>query len=86
MLLFIDHVLPVVFAHLEIRRELNGVGRAGFFAKSAQDAAGKIDAEKFGIPAAVWVFAFLQGDTIYRANNRTKITGYAAFFAVRVAG
>src|SRR5271154_6519333 len=55
----IDEVRPLEFAHLEIRGELDGTGRAGFLAKAAENAAREVDAEIVRIPAP-GIFGFLQ--------------------------
>ncbi len=49
---FVDEVLPLPFAHLEIGRELDGVRRAGLLAEPAEDAPREIDAEKCRIAPA----------------------------------
>src|SRR5580658_1234367 len=84
VLLLVHEVLPVIFAELEIRRELDRTGRAGFLAQAAEDAAREVDAEKFGIPAAIRLLALLQRDAPDRAGRRAEVAGYAAFLAVRV--
>src|SRR5215467_14082604 len=52
ILLFINHIGTVVFAHFEVRRELNCISRTGFLAISAEDTARKIDTKEFRVPAA----------------------------------
>src|SRR3546814_9838781 len=52
---FVNQILTIVFGHFIIGNELNGIGRTGFFAKTAVNAAGEIDSEKFRIAPAVFV-------------------------------
>src|ERR1700733_14477339 len=54
--LFINEVLTMILAHFKIGDELDSICRAGFFAVSAEDATGEIDAEGFRVPPAVLVF------------------------------
>src|SRR5690606_1388798 len=84
--LFIYKVLAVVFRHFEIRQQLDGVGGTGFFAKAAEDAAGKVDAEERRIPSAVRAFCGLQRDAVNRTGGCAEVTSYATFPAVRVTG
>src|SRR3546814_6023102 len=65
---------------------LNGIGRTGFFAKTAVNAAGEIDSEKFRIAPAVFVFSGLQGNAIDRTGGGTEVTSYTAFTHVWVTG
>lgn len=64
----------------------NCVGRAGFLAESAHDAAGKIDAEEFRVPASVFILGLLQGDAIHRTGHGAQIAGDAALLAIRITG
>src|SRR5690348_12025949 len=82
--LFINQVLPIVFGHLEIRSELNRVGRASLFAETAEDATRKIDPEKSRVAPAVFVFGCLQGNAIDGTNNRTEVTSNTAFAAIGI--
>src|SRR6185437_10072340 len=86
VLLFVDHVVTPVLAHLGVGRELDGVGGAGILAEAAEDAAGKIDAKPLRIAAAAGVFGGLQGDAIDGASGGTEVTGDAALAAVGIAG
>src|SRR5579871_3238952 len=76
--LFVNHVLAVIFAHLSIGRELDGIGRACLFAITAENATRKIDAEKFRIAAPGIVLRGLQGDAIDGAGHRAQIAGHAS--------
>ena len=80
----VDQVIAVILAHLEIRGELDGVGRARFLAEPAEDASGKIDAEKLGIPPAVCILSGLQRNTVHRAGSRAEVAGNTPLLAVRV--
>src|SRR5690606_3332234 len=84
MLLLVDHVASVVLAHLEVRRQLDRVRRAGLLAEPAIDAAREVDAEPFGIPPPRLVLGFLQRDAIDGARDRAEIARDAALVAVRV--
>jgi hypothetical protein len=86
MFLFVNQILAIVFAHFSIRDQLNGVSRAGFFAKAAEDASRKIDPEKFGITPAVFVFGSLKRNAVHRAGSGAKITGHAPFVHIRIPG
>src|SRR5215813_7571619 len=60
VLLFVDQVLPVKFAHLEVRRQLDGVGRTGFLAIAAKNAAREVDAEEIREAPPVFVLRRLK--------------------------
>src|ERR1700722_6529762 len=83
ILLFINHIMSLIFAHLEIRSELNGVGWTCFFTKPTKNAARKIDPEIFRVPPSS-VFSFLKTDAIDRACDGAEIAGYATLFAIRI--
>src|SRR3546814_24749 len=83
---FVNQILTIVFGHFIIGNELNGIGRTGFFAKTAVNAAGEIDSEKFRIAPAVFVFSGLQGNAIDRTGGGTEVTSYTAFTHVWVTG
>src|SRR6185437_6131887 len=82
---FVDQILAVVLRHLEIRRELNGIGRASIFAKPAEDAAGEIDAEEFRVSAPAIILRRLQRDAVHWADSGAEITGHAALSSIRIA-
>src|SRR5690349_4640643 len=84
--LLVHHVLAVVLGHLVVRRQLDRVGRAGFLAQPAVDAAAEVDAEPLGIPAAVGLLGLLQRDAGDRAGHRAQVAGDAALLAVGIAG
>ncbi len=86
MLFLVHQVLAFKFRHFKVGGELNSRGGAGLFTHTAENTAGKIDAEEFRVPAAVVPFGFLQGNTAHWAGYRTEVTGHTALFAVRVAG
>src|SRR5262249_51682022 len=82
--LLVDEVLPMKVAHLEIRRELDRIRRAGFLAKPAKDAAGEIDPEEFRIAAAGLVFGRLERDAVHRAGDRAEVAGHTAFAPIGI--
>src|SRR5690606_32488914 len=84
MLLLVDPVASVVLAHLEGRRQLDRVRRAGLLAEPAIDAARGVDADPFRIPPPRLVLGFLQRDAIDGARDRAEIARDAALVAVRV--
>jgi hypothetical protein len=65
---------------------LDGIGRTGFFTKSAEYAPGEIDPEKLRIPSACLIFGGLKGYAIYRTGNSTKITGNTTFIMIGITG
>src|SRR5206468_12499183 len=71
-------------AHLEVRRQLNGIRRAGFFAEATEDAAREVDAEEFWVASASLVLGGLQGNTVHWARYGTEIAGDTALPAVRI--
>src|SRR5262249_30859063 len=86
VVLFVDQVLPVKFAHLEVRRQLDSVGRAGFLAVTAKDAAREVDAEEIRVAPSVFVLRRLKRDAPDRTGNGAQVARHAALLAVRVAG
>src|SRR5690606_4490569 len=84
ILLFPHHILAHVFSQLEIRSQLDGMGRAGLLAETTHDATREVDAEIVRIPAPLLVFGLLQRDAVHRTRNSTQVAGYAALLAVRV--
>src|SRR5690606_14819672 len=86
VLLLVHHVAPDVLAHLEIRRKLDRVGRAGFLAEAAVDAAREVDAKPRRVPATGLVLRLLERDAVDRARDRAEIARDAALLAVRVSG
>src|ERR1035437_5638574 len=85
MLFLVDHILPVVLAHLYIWRQLYGIGGTSVLAKAAKYAAREIDAEPFRETPAVFVLRCLQRDAVHRAYHGAEITAHAAFSAVGIA-
>src|SRR5208283_1195989 len=85
VVLFVNQILAVKFAHLEIRRQLDGIRRAGFLAIAAKDATREIDTEELRIPAPFLVLRRLQRDAIDRADNRAQVARHTALSAVRIA-
>src|SRR3974377_941733 len=85
VVLFIDQVVPVKLAHLEVRRQLDGVRRAGFLAIAAKDAAREVDTEKLRIPPPLFVLRRLQSNATDRTSDRTQVARYTAFPTVRIA-
>src|SRR5208337_4606825 len=83
--LFIDQVVPVKLAHLEVRRQLNGVRRAGFLAIAAKDAAREVDTEELRIPPPVLVLRRLQSDATDRTGDRAQVASHTAFPTVGIA-
>ena len=82
---FIKQVEDISPAGFKMRRELNGQGRAGLFAESAIDAAGKIDAKPCGMTSAVRALGRLHGNAVYRTDSRAQITGHAPLVPVRIS-
>src|SRR3974390_2574137 len=85
IVLFVNQVLPVKLAHLEVRRQLDGVRRASLFAQTAEDTTREIDTEELRMPAPVFVLCRLQRDAIDRAGNRAQVARHTALTAVRIA-
>src|SRR5215469_69068 len=83
--LFIDQVAPVKLPQFEIRRKLNGVGRAGLFAPTAEDAAREIDAKELRKTPARFVLRGLQRDASNRARDCTELAGHAALASIGIA-
>ena len=81
---FIKQLEDVPLAGFKMRRELNGQGRAGLFAETAKNAAGKIDAKPGGMASAVRALGRLHGDAVNRTDSRAQITGHATFIPVRI--
>ena len=86
VLFFVNQIFPLVLTHLEIGRELDGIGRACFFTISAEDAPGKIDAEELGITSSVLVLRSLKRDAVNGTRHGAEIARNTALLAVRVAG
>lgn len=82
----VHQVLTFELGHLEIRGQLDRGGRAGFLAETAENAAREVDPEEVRVPATVFGFSFLQRDATHRAGHGAQVAGYAAFFAIGVAG
>src|SRR5208283_2361038 len=78
ILFFVNQVLPVKLSHLKVRRQLDGIGRAGLFAIAAKDAAREVDAEEIRIPSPVFVLGRLQRDTADRTGDGAEIARYTA--------
>ena len=86
MFFFIHHVAAIVFAHFHIGCELDRVGRAGLLAHATHNAARKVDAKKFRVPASVFLHPLLQGNAVYRTGYCTEVAGDAALLAIGVPG
>src|SRR5699024_8182278 len=74
-----------VFAHFEVRDQLDRVGRTGVLAKAAIDAAREIDAESLRVPAAAVVFGLLHVDAVHGTGDSAQVAGNAALGTIRVA-
>jgi hypothetical protein len=85
ILLFVDQVLPLVLAHLEIGSELDGIGGTRLLTKSTKDTPRKVDAKKSGIAPTIFILCRLKSDTIHGTCDRTKIAGHASLLAVGIA-
>jgi hypothetical protein len=85
VLLLVHKILPIELAHLEIGRQLDGVGRAGLLAESAKDAAGEIDAEESGVAPPMFIFGRLQGNTPDGTRHGTEAARNAPLLAIRIA-
>src|SRR5215831_8216291 len=86
ILFFVNQVLPVKLSHLKVRRQLDGVCRAGFLAIPAKDTAREVDAEEIGISSAVFVLGRLQRDTVDRTGDSTEIACHTALASIWIAG
>src|SRR5690606_12811785 len=86
VLLLVHHVAAVVFAHLEIGRELDRVRRTRFLAESAVDAAREVDAEPGRVPAPGLVLGLRERDAVDGTGDRAGIAGDAALLPVRIPG
>src|SRR5690625_685795 len=86
IIFFVHHVLAIVLAHFEIRCQLDRVGGAGVLAEATIDAAREVDAKSLRVPAAGFVLGLDYADAVDRAGHRAKITGHAAFGAIRIPG
>jgi len=84
--LLINKVHDIPLANLVFRGHLDRHCGTGFGAKPAKNAAGKIDAEPFGIAATVRLLRRLHGYAIHRTGAGAEVTGYAALLPVRVPG
>jgi hypothetical protein len=82
--LFIDQVLTVKLAHLEIRGKLDGVGRAGLFAQAAKDTTREIDAKELWKTPPVFILSCLERNTIDGTNDRTEIARHAALTSIGI--
>src|SRR5271166_1857882 len=85
VVLFVNQVLAVKLAHLKVRRQLNGVRRAGFLAIAAKDAAREVDTEELRIPPPVLVLRRLQSDATDRTGDRAQVASHTAFPTVGIA-
>src|SRR5665213_2242369 len=85
ILLLVNEIGSFIFAHLEIGCELDRIGRAGFLAIAAEDAAREVDAKEFRVPATVLVLRLLKRNAAGRAGDGAQITCDAPFRAVGVA-
>src|SRR4029434_4151610 len=83
--LFIHQILPVKLPHLEIRRKLDGISRAGLFAKTTEDAAREVDAEEVRITTPRFILGCLERDAIDRTGDRAEVARHAALAAVGIA-
>src|SRR6185437_15195780 len=82
VLLLVHEVLPRVFGHFKVRRELDGVRRTRLFAVTAENAPGEVDAEKLGIAPPVRVFGGLQRDAVHGTGNGAEVARHAPLAAV----
>ncbi len=82
----VHEILSLVFAHLRIWSQLNGVSGARFFAVATKDAAGEIDAKELRISSAMLVFSCLERDARHRTCHGAKVAGYTTFSTVGIAG
>jgi hypothetical protein len=83
--LLVNEILPFILAHLKIRRELDGVGRARLLAVAAEDTARKVDAKEVGVATPMLILGSLERDAINRARNGTEIARDTALAAIRIA-
>jgi hypothetical protein len=86
MLLFINHILPVVIRHFKIRNELDGIGWTSLLTQSAINASREINPEKLRISTPVLAFRGLEGNTVDRANGSTEVAGNTPFITSGIAG
>ncbi len=84
--LLVYQIHDVPFADLVIRSHLDRHGRTSLCTESAEDAAGKINAEPGCIAPAVLPLGSLHGDAVHRAGGGAQIAGNAALSPVRIAG
>jgi hypothetical protein len=84
MLFLVDHAGSLVFGHVVIGGELNGLGWARFLTETAEDATGEVDAEPLRIPPPGLVLGSLKRDAIDRTDRRTQITSDAPLVPRRI--
>ncbi len=81
---FVNQRLSFIFAHLEVRRKLNGISRTCLLAKTAENAPREVDAKEFRITPAMLIFCGLQRYAIHGTGRSAEVTGYAPLPAIRI--